>query len=330
MARPSLIALATALALDLAGGEPPARLHPVVWMGRTIAALEQRAPSGRAARLVYGAGMAAATLALFTIPAWLLERRLSRFGFVGALALGACLKPAFAIRALWAAARRVEQALQRDDLDGAREALRSLVSRKTATLSPPLLAAAAIESVAENASDSIVAPLFYYALLGLPGATAYRVINTLDAMVGYRTARYEHLGKAAARLDDLANLVPARLTALALVAAAPLAGGSAAGAWQALRRDHGATASPNAGWPMSAAAGALGVVLEKVGHYRLNAAARGPEAADIARALALTRAALPLALAPLLVFRRASVRRRGARAARPGGRIGERREVHAA
>ncbi len=324
------MALATALALDLLAGEPPPRLHPVVWMGSTIAALERHAPAGRGARLLYGAAMAAATLAAFTVPAWRLERRLGRLGLPGAVALGACLKPAFAIRALWAAARRVERALRRDDLDGARQALRSLVSRDTSGLSPSLLAAAAIESVAENMSDSIVAPLFYYALLGLPGATAYRVINTLDAMVGYRTARYEQLGKTAARLDDLANLVPARLTALALVAAAPLAGGSAAGAWQALRCDRRATASPNAGWPMSAAAGALGVALEKVGHYRLNAAARGPEAADIARALALARAALPLALAPLLAFQCASGRRREARAALPAGSMSEGRSARAA
>jgi adenosylcobinamide-phosphate synthase len=283
-------------------GEPPAPVHPVVWMGKAIAALERLAPEGgHEARLVYGAGMVAVAVALFGLPAWALERALWGAGWPGAVALGLLLKPAFAVRALLQATSAVGDALCRDDLPGAREALRSLVSRETATLPAPLLAAAAVESVAENSSDSVVAPLFWYGVLGLPGAVAYRVVNTLDAMVGYRTPRHELLGKAAARLDDLANLLPARLTGLLFVLAAPIAGESAGllRAMSVMGRDHRVTASPNAGWPMSAAAGALGVQLEKVGHYRLNSEGRLPVAADVRRALTLTRAALPLAL-PLL------------------------------
>jgi adenosylcobinamide-phosphate synthase len=154
--------------------------------------------------------------------------------------------------------------------------------------------AAAIQSLAENASDSFVAPLFYYSLFGLPGAWAYRAVNTLDAMVGYH-GRNEFVGKFAARLDDLLNLLPARLTALLIVIAAGLAGADARGAWRAWRRDHAHTASPNAGHPMSAVAGALGVVLEKVDHYRLNAGASEPAPADIARAERLVGLALALA-----------------------------------
>ncbi|MGH2355741.1 MAG: adenosylcobinamide-phosphate synthase CbiB, partial [Chloroflexota bacterium] len=205
---------AVAVAADLLWGEPPARVHPVVWMGRLIAALERRAPDGSSARLLYGAGMVAACLVAFTVPAWLLEQTLRRCGPAGAVLLGVCLKPAFAVRELLRATARVQTALRNDDLASARAGLRSLVSRDTANLTAPLLAAAAIESVAENCSDSVVAPLLYYGLWGLPGAVAYRVINTLDAMVGYRNQRYEHLGKAAARIDDLANVVPARLTGL--------------------------------------------------------------------------------------------------------------------
>jgi adenosylcobinamide-phosphate synthase len=290
---------AAAIAVDLLWGEPPARAHPVVWIGKVIEALERRAPRGPTARMAYGAWMVAAGVALFAVPAWHLERTLAPLGLPGAVALGLCLKPAFAIRELLRATERVRAALAQDDLRGAREALRSLVSRDTSALPAPLLAAAAIESVAENLGDSVVAPLFYYCLWGMPGAVAYRVVNTMDAMVGYRNERYEHLGKAAARLDDLANLVPARLAALLLVAAAPLAGCSVREAWRTLWRDHGIPASPNAGWPMSAAAGALGVQLEKVGQYRLNQAGRLPAAQDVARALALVRAALALG-APLL------------------------------
>jgi adenosylcobinamide-phosphate synthase len=272
-----------------------------MWMGRVISALERRAPTTTpVARAAYGFGMAGATIVLFALPAWLLERGLRRLGLAGAVILGLCLKPAFAVRELLLAAERVRAALLRDDLPGARDRLRSLVSRDTSTLPAPLLASAAIESVAENIPDSVVAPLLYYGLWGLSGAVAYRVINTLDAMVGYHDQRYEHLGKAAARLDDVVNLIPARLSSLLLLAAAPVAGGSFAGAWLALRRDHGATASPNAGWPMSAAAGALGVKLEKVGHYRLNGDGRSPTAADVGRAGALARAALALG-APLLL-----------------------------
>ena len=295
----ALATLLIPIGVDLVWGEPPARFHPVVWMGKAIGALERRAPGGAQARLAYGAGMAMACVAIFAGPAWLLERALGRGGLGGAVALGLCLKPAFAIGALLRATSRVGETLRRDDLAAARDGLRTLVGRDTSALPSPLLAAAAIESVAENLSDSVVAPLFYWALWGLPGAIAYRAVNTLDAMVGYRTYRYEHLGKAAARLDDLANLLPARLTALLLVVAAPLAGGSAGEAWRVMWRDHCATASPNAGWPMSVTAGALGVQLEKVGHYRLNRAGRRPEPGDVARAISLAQAALAVG-APLL------------------------------
>jgi adenosylcobinamide-phosphate synthase len=161
--------------------------------------------------------------------------------------------------------------------------LRWLVSRDTAALDAPLLAAAAIESLAENASDSVVAPLLAYALAGLPGACAYRAVNTLDAMVGYR-GRYEYLGKVPARLDDLLNIAPARLTGLLIVAAAALCGADARQAWRAMWRDHATTDSPNAGYPMAAIAGALGVRLEKAGHYCLNAGGRAPTAEDVRRA----------------------------------------------
>jgi adenosylcobinamide-phosphate synthase len=164
-----------------------------------------------------------------------------------------------------------------------------IVSRPTAGLDAARVAAAAIESVAENASDSVVAPLFWYAAGGLPAAWVYRAVNTMDAMIGYRNARYEHLGKAAARLDDALNWVPARLTAWLLVALAPLAGGGAAAARQTMARDGAATASPNAGQPMAAMAGALGVELEKVGHYVLGRGQRLPGPDDLRRAIRLLR-----------------------------------------
>ena len=194
------------------------------------------------------------------------------------------LKSAFAVRALAAAGWGVSRPLAAGELTGAASALGSLVSRDTTSLPPALVAAAAVESVAENASDSVVAPLLFFAVAGVPGAIAYRAINTLDAMIGYR-GQLEWLGKAAARLDDLANLVPARVTALLLALAAPLGGGSVRGALALWARDRRLTESPNAGHPMSAMAGALGVELEKRGHYRLGAGLRAPAPGDIDRAV---------------------------------------------
>ncbi|HET7771105.1 MAG TPA: adenosylcobinamide-phosphate synthase CbiB [Chloroflexota bacterium] len=302
----ALVTLATAVALDLVWGEPPARFHPVVWMGKLVAALERRAPAGERARLAYGACLVPVVLACVALPAWWLERALGKLGLVGALLLGVCLKPAFAVRELLRAAERVGASLEAGDLPAAREWLTWLVSRDTRELDAPLLAAAAIESVAENASDSAVAPLLCFGLFGLAGAMAYRAANTMDAMLGYRTERYEQLGKTAARLDDALNVLPSRLTGALVVCAAAVTGGSVSQGWRVMRRDAGLTASPNAGWPMAATAGALGVRLEKVGHYRLHAGGREPAPHDVARGVALIRTALALGLVPIatLTWRR--------------------------
>jgi len=279
--------LLLALALDWLAGEPPAVVHPVVWLGRLIGLLERRAPRDNPpAELLSGAGMTVACIGAATLPALALPR--SR------LLEAALLKTMFSWRTLHQAGERVRQPLAAGDLDGARQGLRWLVSRDTAALDAPLLTAAAIESLAENASDSVVAPLLAYALAGLPGACAYRAVNTLDAMVGYR-GRYECLGKVPARLDDLLNLLPARLTGLLILAAAALCGADVRQAWHVQRRDHAMTDSPNAGYPMAAIAGALGVRLEKVGHYCLNPDGRDPTAADLRRASWVVGVAVGLA-----------------------------------
>ena len=180
------------------------------------------------------------------------------------------LKPAFALRRLGEATEGVETALRAGDLETARiRAGRDLVSRPTGDLAADEVASAAIESASENLVDSIAAPILAYAVGGLPAAWTYRAVNTADAMWGYRDARYERFGKAAARLDDLANLVPARLGAAVLAAGAALVGENGAGAARVAWAQHRRTASPNAGWPMAAMAGALDVGLAKRGAYRL-------------------------------------------------------------
>jgi adenosylcobinamide-phosphate synthase len=279
-----------ALGWDLLVGEPPRQAHPVVWVGWLIAWLASRAPLGPRAQLPYGVGV----VGVPALAAALLGGavRFARPSIVRSLLTVWLLKTAFSLRALLEAGEAVEDRLMADDLDGARLELRSLVGRDRATLDRSHVVSAAIESTAENLSDSYVAPLFWYLVGGLPAALSYRAVNTADAMVGYRGS-YEYVGKASARLDDLANRVPSRASALALAAAAPLVGMSGRGAIGALRRDHGRTASPNAGWPMAAAAGALGVWLENPGHHRLGGG-RDPRATDIAAARRLVLVAAGL------------------------------------
>lgn len=292
-----LSVLLAAVALDAALGEPPARLHPVVWLGRLAAACERSAPRhGYGRQLAWGAATAAALPATAALAAVLAGRACRALRWPGWLLEATLLKGAFAVRALLGAGETVRRTLAAGDTEAARTALRALVSRETAGLTPGLVAAAAIESLAENSTDSIVAPWLAYLGFGLPGAWAYRAINTLDSMIGYR-GRYEYLGKAAARLDDLVNWLPARLSAVALAAAAPAGHGSARRALGVAVRQHRRTASPNAGWTMAAMAGALGVRLEKRGTYVLGDGP-DPTPADIRRAqrIVVATAALVLAL----------------------------------
>jgi adenosylcobinamide-phosphate synthase len=198
------------------------------------------------------------------------------------------IKSTFSIRALGVAAEDVRRALAAGELAAAREALRALCSRDPAKLDEAALAGAAVSSLAENASDSFVAPLLYLALGGLPAAAFYRTVNTMDAMIGYR-GRHEWLGKGTAQLDDLLNVVPARVTAALLLAAGMVGGADVRNGWRILQRDGARTPSPNGGRPMAAMAGLLGVTLEKDGHYRLGDATAPPGPETITRAWRLVK-----------------------------------------
>ena len=223
--------------------------------------------------LAVGVGWAVSHLASF-LPTW-----------AGWLLEGLALKLTVSLQGLDRAAKEVQSALESKNLPEARRLLSwHLVSRDTSQLDEARVSAAVIESVAENASDGIIAPLFFYAVGGLPAAFAYRFANTADSMLGYRDAEREWLGKAPARLDDALNFFPARLTGLFIVLTAFLTGADGRKAWQIMRRDSRVTASPNAGVPMSAMAGALDVVLEKVDHYVLGRGLRSPTVDDLARA----------------------------------------------
>ena len=278
------LALLIAVALDRAFGEPPNALHPVAWMGSAISRGRDWALRPlRFGQFVRGAIVALALPVLCAVLAFLAARVVSRWALLSVLATALLFKPLFAIRALRDAAFLVRDALAAGDVELARSRLASLCSRNAGELEPPALIAATVESIAENASDSIVAPFFYFALAGLPGAAFYRAGNTLDAMIGYH-GRYEWVGKTAARLDDLLNLVPARVTSILFLLVAPLSGGNVVRGAATLWRDGGRTESPNAGRPMATMAGLLGIRLEKSGHYALGDATRSIEARDITRA----------------------------------------------
>jgi len=265
-----LIILSLALVIDILLGEPPRAIHPVVWMGKVISFLEKFAPpQGARAQFVYGGVMVLLTIFIFASPVYFLLFYIKQVNLVAYIIIAALLlKPAFSLRELRHAALEVKTLLIKNELKEARAKIPALVSRETRNLGKPALVSATVESIAENICDSFVAPLFYFLFLGVPGAVAYRAINTCDAMIGYHK-KYEYSGKFAAKLDDVLNFIPARISGLLLVVTAYLSRKCGKDAWQVMLRDHGKTESPNAGWPMSAMAGALGVRLEKVGYYSL-------------------------------------------------------------
>ena len=247
---PALVLL-LALGFDAALGEPEAlwkRLpHPAVLMGRAVGWCDRMMNHGHG-RLVSG-GLALAALGL---AAWLVGSLLARLGWPVELIAAAIL---LAHRSLTDHVRAVAEALSLSVEDG-RTAVARIVGRDTADMDAPRIARAAIESAAENFSDGVVAPAFWFLVAGLPGLMFYKMVNTADSMIGYRTPRHELFGKAAARLDDLLNWIPARLSALLLYLTNPSRGG-----WKAIARDARLHRSPNAGWPEAAMAAGLGVAL---------------------------------------------------------------------
>jgi adenosylcobinamide-phosphate synthase len=281
-----VLVIGIAVLLDLVFGEPPTVIHPVAWMGSAITFVYQRATrQGRLWPFLTGLLMMLVGTVILAIVGTVLVRALGMLPQPAAvLAEALLLKTTFSIRGLLNAGREVQSVLASGDLPEARKRLSwHLVSRDTSSLDESQVAAATIESLAENTSDSIVAPLIFFAVAGLPGALVYRFINTCDAILGYRDPQREWLGKVPARLDDLANLIPARVTAILLIAAGAFLMHNPLRAISVWFRDRRLTASPNAGHPMSAAAGVLCVELEKVGHYRLGDGFRRPDSTDVSR-----------------------------------------------
>ena len=271
----------------------PRRGHPVAGFGRAAAGLERRMYADSRRR---GATFVAASAAVPILAGWAIERGTSGRPALKVLATAVATWTVLGGASLASEGEQMASLLEDGDLAAARGRLRNLCAREASGLDGGQLARATVESLAENASDAVVAPLLWGAVAGVPGLLGYRAVNTLDAMVGYRSSRYLRFGWAAARVDDLANLVPARVTGLIVVACAPAVNGSARAAWRVLRRDGAAHPSPNAGRPEAAAAGALGVRLGGSNVYPGHVEdrptlgdGRGPGVADIRRSVRLVR-----------------------------------------
>jgi len=278
----------------------PRRGHPVAGFGQAAAWLERRTyADARAAGAAHVALLVGAS-----VGCGMVLDRLTRPPVARLLVTAAATWTVLGGRSLRREAQLVSAQLTADDLPAARRQVRNLVGRETSGLDGPEVARACLESVAENTSDAVVAPLLWGAVAGVPGLLGYRAVNTLDAMIGHRSPRYQHFGWAAARLDDVANWVPARVAGWAASLAAPLVGGAAAAARATVRRDAGRHPSPNAGVVEAAFAGALGVRLGGRNVYHGQGEDRGVigsgrqvEIADIARADRLAAATSLLALA---------------------------------
>jgi len=293
-----LLLLVAALALDALIGDPAALYrhvpHPVAFLGRVIAGLERRLNRGTARRRsgIVAVAIVVGLAVLAGVLLALLAERLPDGDAVTLIAVAMLV----AQRSLWDHVAEVAQALEKHGLSGGRAAVARIVGRDPESLDAAGVARAAIESLAENFSDGVVAPVFWFVLLGLPGICAYKAINTLDSLIGHRSERYRAFGWAAARLDDAANLIPARLAAALIAAGAALVpGASGARAVTTAQRDAKGHRSPNAGWPEAAMAGALDLSLagprrygeEIVADPWLGQGSRGATAADIRRALGL-------------------------------------------
>ncbi len=295
-----------ALLIELTVGYPDRLLraigHPVTWMGRLLGMMDaalNRESVGETARRSLGAAAIVVLIGVVGVIAAGVQSALLLLPF-GIVIVALVASTLLAQRSLYAHVARVAAALERDGLAAGRAAVAHIVGRDTAALDEAGVARAAIESLAENFSDGVVAPAFWMAVGGLPGAAIYKAINTADSMIGHRTPRHKAFGWAAARLDDVVNLPASRLAALLIVAAAALTDrAAAAAAWRAVRRDAHRHRSPNAGYPEAAMAGALGLALAGPRVYAgvavedalMGDGRRDATAADIRAALALYRRA---------------------------------------
>jgi adenosylcobinamide-phosphate synthase len=272
--------LLLAVIFDILFGEPPAFLHPVVWMGKLINLFVGLSP--RSHRKIYGFIMVLFCVGIMVLIARALE--LIRSGIMAIVIMAYFLKSSFSIRMLFVSAIGIQRDLEIGNVEKVRRDLKTFVGRDTSHLNTHQSTSAVIESLAESFVDGILSPLFYFLIFGLPGALAYRMINTLDSMVGYKKEPFTQLGYAAARIDDIVNFVPARMS-LVFIFIASIFFGKPSDAIRTCMLDHNKTASPNSGWSMAAVSGALNVRLEKIGYHVMGSNYCDPEPFYIRKAI---------------------------------------------
>lgn len=315
-----LTAVLCGFLLDCLLGDPEKVPHPVVWMGKAIALLEkwlrrrfpQTKDGERAGGIILAFILPLGTLLISGGLCWLFMRIHPLLGL--ALQILWCWQ-ALAMRCLTKESRNVYRCLKTEGLDAGRKAVARIVGRDTSGLSEEGVVKAAVETVAENFSDGVLAPLFYMLLGGAPLALAYKAVNTMDSMVGYQNDKYLYFGRAAAKMDDIANYLPSRIAALLWILASPFSGGNLKNAWRIWRRDRRNHASPNSAQTESACAGSLGIQLAGPASYfgktvekpYIGDAVRQVEPEDILRANRIMVAASVLGLAIGLAIRGATV-----------------------
>jgi adenosylcobinamide-phosphate synthase len=269
----SLLIFTLAFLIDLILGEYPDRIHPTIGIGKMITFLKckSKSPNPKVEK-ANGVLMALTIILVVSLPVFVLLfwLRLLPYGEILYIILGAILfKATFAITGMGQYTKPIAKALRQKDLSEARKWLPYIVRRDPNSLNERQIISAAVESIAESTTDGITAPFFFYALFGVPGAFAYRVINTLDSRVGYKNVEFKNIGWFSAKMDTITNYIPARVTAYLMVVAAFVLREDWRESYRILQRDKHKTASPNAGYTISAMAGALNIQLEKQGCYTL-------------------------------------------------------------
>ena len=269
------IALAGGVTIDFLFGDPSNRYHPVAWLGRFIGFFVPKLKdnSNNSAKKETVKGLIFTTSLIITFGVVIHSIVFTTLHLLGAADViifsTIILKITISIMGMEKHARVIMSALKRSDLENAQYNLSMIVRRNTKTLDEQHVISGIIECISESTVDGIVSPLFYYSFFGPAGAFIYRIINTLDSMLGYKDNYYKNIGWMSARLDTIANYIPARITALLMIVSAGVIGADWKNSLQILQRDHNKTFSPNAGYPMATMAGALRIKLEKIGHYSL-------------------------------------------------------------
>ena len=292
----SVLIIGIAIILDLLVADPRNKYHPTAWIGRFISNLVPLFKSedsnsekfGGMLIVLISSGVVAALLIIFHLKIVLIGDEFL-ISIVTVVVGAILLKTTIAIRGMEKHALAVVDALENDDIDQARDNLAMIVKRKTKNLDKNHILSGVLESISENTVDGVTGPMFYFALFGLPGAFVYRVINTIDSMIGYKTEMFKNLGWFGANCDNILNYIPSRLTAMTMVLGAMLLGHDWKNCYEIFKRDGKKTDSPNAGYPMAALAGALGTKLEKIEHYSLGADIQEITSKKVKHAIALMK-----------------------------------------